>query len=66
MVDLLEPVSTSKLKPGGLALLNRYAAGGFEVISNAFAAPPQSLEEFFTTHLGLWPQAKDPAAEDFK
>jgi hypothetical protein len=66
MVDLLEPVSTSKLKPEGLALLNRYAAGGFEVISDAFVAPPQSLEEFFTTYQGLWPKAGDPAAEDDK
>lgn len=66
MVDLLEPVSTSKLKPEGLALLNRYAAGGFEIISDAFAAPPQSLEEFFTTYQGLWPKAEDLAAEDGK
>lgn len=64
MVDLLEPVSTSKLKLEGLALLNRYAAGGFEVISDAFAAPPQSLEEFFTTYQGLWPKTEDPTAED--
>lgn len=66
MVDLLEPVSTSKLKPEGLALLNRYAAGGFEVISDAFAAPPQSLEEFFTTYQSLWPKTEDPTAEDGK
>lgn len=54
MVDLLEPVSTSKLKPEGLALLNRYAAGGFEIISDAFAAPPQSLEDFYITYQALW------------
>lgn len=66
MVDLLEPVSTSKLKPEGLALLNRYAVGGFEIISDAFAAPPQSLEEFFTTYQGLWPKAEDLAAEGRK
>ncbi|WP_394538807.1 hypothetical protein PRJ39_25155 [Lysobacter enzymogenes] len=64
MVDLLEPISTSKLKPEGLALLNRYAAGGFEVISDAFATPPQSLEEFFTTYQGLWPQVEEQAVRD--
>lgn len=64
MVDLLEPVSASKLKTEGLALLNRYAAGGFNVISDAFAAPPQSLEEFFITYQALWAKAADPVAEE--
>lgn len=54
MVDLLEPVSATKLKPDGLALLNRYAAGGFNILSDAFAAPPQSLEDFYVTYHGLW------------
>lgn len=64
MVELLEPVSTTKLKPEGLVLLNRYAAGGFNIISDAFAAMPQSLEEFFATYQGLWPKGAESMAED--
>ncbi len=60
MIELLEPASATRLSAIGLGLLNRYAAGGFNVISDAFATPPQSLEDFFVTYQSLWPRPDAP------
>lgn len=54
MVELLEPASATRLSSEGLALLNRYAAGGFNVVSDAFAMAPQGLEDFLVTYHRLW------------
>jgi len=54
MVELLEAASASRLSDEGQNLLNQYAAGGYVVLSDALATPPQSLEEFFVTYHQLW------------
>lgn len=55
MIELLDPTSATRLSSEGMELLNRYAAGGFDVVSDAFASPPQSLDDFFITYQSLWP-----------
>lgn len=55
MIELLEPASATRLSSTGLGLLNLYAAGGFDIVSDAFTSPPQSLEDFFITYQSLWP-----------
>lgn len=63
MIELLEPASATRLSSVGHGLLNRYAAGGFNIVSDAFAAPPQSLEDFFVTYQSLWSRPDNsPAA----
>jgi len=62
MIELLEPASATRLSSIGLWMLNRYAAGGFNVVSDAFAVPPQSLEDFFVTYHLLWAKTEKFAA----
>ena len=53
IVELLE-VSSSMLSGEGLRLLNQYAAGGFVILRDALASPPQNLEEFLIAYHQLW------------
>jgi len=70
MVELLEAGSASRLSKEGQELLNRYAAGGFTVLNDLLANPPQSLEEFFVSYHQLWtreesvPPAPSPATPE--
>lgn len=56
MVELLEAVSSSMLSAEGLRLLNQYGAGGFVLLRDALATPPQNLEEFLIAYHQLWLQ----------
>jgi hypothetical protein len=54
IVEILDPNSASKLSIAGHSMLNRYAVGGFNLLRDKFATPPQSLEEFLLTYQSVW------------
>jgi hypothetical protein len=44
--QLIDPLSSSHLSDAGMKEANRYAYGGFEVLTEWFADPPQHMETF--------------------
>lgn len=54
VIDILDPTSATKLSKDGSDLLNQYAAGGYKVIRDKIAVPPQSYEEFITAFMTHW------------
>ncbi|QEE24968.1 hypothetical protein CS053_11025 [Rhodanobacter glycinis] len=54
IVELLNPNSATKLSDVGHALLNRYSAGGFNLLRDDFVSPPQVLEDFLITYHRRW------------
>jgi len=52
-VRLLDPNSPFGLSEKGLALMNRYAAKGFELL-RARMGPPQGVETFLVSYANLW------------
>ena len=51
--SLLEPNSPVRLSERGIKLLNRYAAGGFELLRSETMAAPRSIAEFFMAYDAL-------------
>lgn len=54
ITGLLDPQSATRLSLEGHRLLDRYAAAGLTIVSEAFPTPPGSLEEFFVFYRLLW------------
>lgn len=58
MILLLEPSQPTGLSVKGSELLNRYAAGGFEVIEDRMTAPA-NIEDLLVAYAGMWTDDED-------
>ena len=59
VADLVHPLSPSYLSEAGVKELNKYSHGGFDVLAEEFANPPQAIETF----LPLFKQFIDRTAQ---
>lgn len=51
--DLVDPQSPTSLTVEGIRLLNSYASGGYDYISDRRASKPYTVEEFLRDFIGL-------------